>query len=49
MINRRYLSTADTCSAFPKQNGLDLPLSRKIQPGKTTDSKPVKPEILSVA
>ena len=48
VINRRYLSTAGTCSAFQKQTGLDLPLSGKIQPERTTNSKPVKPGILSV-
>ena len=53
---REYQSDQSSLSAPPlpsallsKRKGLALPLSRKIQPGRTTNSKPVKPGILSVA
>jgi hypothetical protein len=48
VINRRYLSTAATCSAFQKKTGWTFLLSRKIQPGNQF-KKPVKPEALSSA
>jgi hypothetical protein len=48
VINRRYLSTAATCSVFQNKTGR-ISSIEEIRPGRTTNSKPVKPEVLSVA
>jgi hypothetical protein len=39
VINRRLSVHRCHLLCLPKENGLDLALSRKIQPGKTTNSK----------
>jgi hypothetical protein len=49
VINRRYLSTAAICSTFPKKTGWIFLCRGNSSPEEQTNSKPVKPGILSMA